>query len=75
MPERIVLALVAIVSIVLLGASMYFFLVSLSLMMRFDVTSSLLAALIGFTTLSASISVIKSWIIARAFRKQEEEAR
>ena len=62
---------VAVTGLTLLAVSIYFFLVSLSLMTQYDVTSSLLAALIGFTTLSASITLLKSLIIAKAAKKEE----
>jgi len=62
----------ATAGLILLAVSIYFFVISLSLMMKYDVTSSLLAALIGFTTLSASITVLKSWIIAKAAKREEK---
>jgi len=72
MPRDPSSVIAASVGLILLAVSIYFFVISLSLMMKYDVTSSLLAALIGFTTLSASITILKSWIIAKAAKREEK---
>ncbi len=72
MPRDIPSVIAAVVGLILLFVSIYFFVVSLNLMIRYDVTSSLLAALIGFTTLSASVTMLKSWILARTTGRKEK---
>ena len=72
MPRDPSSVIAASVGLILLAVSIYFFVISLSLMMKYDVTSSLLSALIGFTTLSASITILKSWIIAKAAKREEK---
>ena len=58
------------IGIVLLGVSIYFFLLGVSLMIEYHVAPSLLAAAIGFACLSASITLLRSWIISRAVEKE-----
>jgi hypothetical protein len=65
--------LIAIISIFLLGSSIYFFMISINLAVNQppNITASLLAALIGFSVLSAGVTVLKSWAIARAAEKAQ----
>ncbi|HIQ02801.1 MAG TPA: hypothetical protein EYH40_00065 [Desulfurococcales archaeon] len=58
------------IGVVLLGVSIYFFLLGVSLMVDYHVAPSLLAAAIGFACLSASITLLRSWIISRAVEKE-----
>ena len=58
------------IGVVLLGVSIYFFLLGVSLMIEYHVAPSLLAAAIGFACLSASITLLRSWIISRAVEKE-----
>ena len=62
----------AVTGIGLLLASFYFFLRSLDFLTAAtpNVTASLLSALIGFSSLSAGVSILRSWAIARAVEKQ-----
>mgnify|MGYP000392009777 CR=1 FL=1 len=61
---------VGITGIILLGISIYFFLLGVSLMIDYHVAPSLLAAAIGFACLSASITLLRSWIVGRALEKE-----
>ncbi|MEB3755514.1 MAG: hypothetical protein GSR79_01450 [Desulfurococcales archaeon] len=65
--------ILAILSIFLLGSSIYFFILSINLAVNQppNITASLLAALIGFSVLSAGVTILKSWAIARAAEKIE----
>jgi len=65
--------ILAIISIFLLGSSIYFFMLSIDLAVSQppNITASLLAALIGFSVLSAGVTILKSWAIARAAEKIE----
>ncbi|ADI31494.1 hypothetical protein [Staphylothermus hellenicus] len=63
----------AIAGFVLIGFSMYVFLISLQLMINRDVPSSLLAALIGFVALSGGVSLIRTWSLARYVEKAEKK--
>lgn len=58
------------VGVVLLGVSIYFFLLGVSLMIDYHVAPSLLAAAIGFACLSASITLLRSWIVSKAVEKE-----
>lgn len=55
----------------LLLASLYFFIRSLDFITSPspNVTASLLSALIGFSALSAGVSILRSWAISRALEK------
>jgi len=57
--------------IILLIASLYFFLLGVSLMIDYHVAPSLLAVAIGFACLSGSITLIRSWIISKAVEKEK----
>jgi len=61
-------------AIVLLAASFYFFLLSINLVsgQTPNVTASLLSALIGFSVLSAGVTILRSWAIARAAGEKAE---
>jgi len=59
------------VAVVLVVVSIYFFIISLNLATAAqpNITASLLAALIGFSLLSAGVTVLKSWALSRAAEK------
>ena len=59
--------------IFLLLASLYFFLLSLELVSGAvqNITASLLSALIGFSLLSAGVTLLRSWALARAAESAE----
>ncbi len=59
--------------IVLIGFSIYIFLWSLQLMINRDVPSSLLAALIGFVSLTGGIALIRTWSLSRYIAEVKEE--
>ena len=61
-------------SIILLLASFYFFINALNLITLNEpkVAASILSTIIGIVTLSASITILRTWIIARAYEKGEE---
>ncbi|MCE4614586.1 MAG: hypothetical protein F7B60_03565 [Desulfurococcales archaeon] len=63
--------ILATISVFLLGSSIYFFLLSINLAVSQppNITASLLAALIGFSVLSAGVTILKSWTVARAAEK------
>ena len=70
MPEIDVKSIViCVIGIILLGVSVYFFLLGVSLMVEYHVAPSLLAAAIGFACLSASVTLLRSWIISKAVEK------
>ena len=64
-------AFIAVIALFLLGSSIYFFAISINLAVAQppNITASLLAALIGFSVLSAGVTILKSWAIARAAEK------
>jgi divalent metal cation (Fe/Co/Zn/Cd) transporter len=70
--KEVVLALIA--ALTLLGVSIYFFLLSISLMsyQRPRVTASLLALIIGFICLSSSLSLFKTALFSRTASEKEE---
>lgn len=71
--ERIsILAL--IIGIILIGISIYFFLLSISLLMPeiYAIVSGLTSLIIGFITLGSGVSLIRSYIIVKAAEKIEE---
>ena len=61
-----------VVGIVLIAAAVYFFLESLTYIQppASDVVSGLLAAVIGFVTLSAGTAVIRSYLISRVAERK-----
>lgn len=63
------------VSLSLLASSLYFFNNSVELMAGPEprVAASLLSALIGVSLLSASITLLRTWIVARALERRESE--
>ncbi|MCE4612232.1 MAG: hypothetical protein F7C07_00140 [Desulfurococcales archaeon] len=65
-------SVMAVTGVGLLLASFYFFLRSLDFLTTAtpNVTASLLSALIGFSSLSAGVSILRSWAISRAAEKQ-----
>ncbi|MCD6301111.1 MAG: hypothetical protein J7L82_03470 [Staphylothermus sp.] len=73
MSSRDILA--PVIGLILVGFSIYVFLWSLQLMIYRDVPSSLLGALIGFVSLSAGESLIRTWSLGRYVAKEEESAR
>lgn len=66
-----IIALIA--GLVLIGVSIYFFLLSVSLMMPgvYAIASGLAAIVIGFISLGAGVSLIRSYLIVRAAEKVE----
>ena len=60
-------------SVVLLIASLYFFANALNLISLSEpkVAASILSTIIGIIMLSASITVLRTWIIARAYSEDE----
>ncbi|MDK2383221.1 MAG: hypothetical protein QI199_00230 [Candidatus Korarchaeota archaeon] len=58
-------------AIALIASSFYFFLLSISMVSGNppNVTASLLSALIGFSVLSAGVTILRSWAVARAAEK------
>jgi len=69
-----IISLVA--AIVLLGAALYFFMISVSLMsfQQPRVTASLLALIIGFVCLSSSLNLFKLSLFSRAASEEEPRA-
>lgn len=69
MAKAAVIALVA--GIALIGVSIYFFLLSISLLMPevYAIVSGLTSLVIGFITLGSGVSLIRSYIIVRAAEK------
>lgn len=69
MAKASVIALVA--GIALIGVSIYFFLLSISLLMPevYAIVSGLTSLVIGFITLGSGVSLIRSYIIVRAAEK------
>ena len=63
-----------IIGLILIGFSIYVFLWSLQLMIYRDVPSSLLGALIGFVSLSAGVSLVRTWSLGRYIIKEEEKS-
>ncbi len=63
-----------IAGLVLLVFSLYLFMESIRLMSGEyrDVATSLLAALIGFVSLSGAITLIRTWSLARAYGVEEK---
>ena len=61
-------------AITLMAASFYFFLLSISMVSSPtpNVTASLLSALIGFSVLSAGVTIMRSWALARAAEGEEK---
>lgn len=62
-------------ALVLLGASFYFFTNSMALMTAEPprVAASLLAALLGLSTLASSVTLFRTWVLARALQQRPEE--
>ena len=58
---------------VLIAFSLYFFYVGIALMMAKDVASSLLAVLIGFVTLGGGLTLLRAWVLARAYVIKEKK--
>ena len=56
-----------VAGLLLLGFSIYLFITSIQLMQVKDVATSLLAALIGFVSLSGGVTLIRTWSLARAY--------
>jgi len=71
----VALAVAAIVAIVAVAASVFFFMESVGLLARDTpyVTASLLSALIGVALLSAATNVTRTLLLARAAEKLEAE--
>lgn len=71
----VALAIAAIVAIVALGASVFFFLESVGLMARDTpyVTASILSALVGVALLSAATTVTRSLLLARVAERIDPE--
>jgi membrane protein implicated in regulation of membrane protease activity len=67
-------AVALVTGLVLIGISIYFFLLSVSLMMPgvYAIASGLAAIIIGFISLGAGVSLIKSYLIVRAAEKVGE---
>jgi|Deesub1362B_J571_1020462.scaffolds.fasta_scaffold00005_102 membrane protein implicated in regulation of membrane protease activity len=67
-------AIALVTGLVLIGISIYFFLLSVSLMMPgvYAIASGLAAIIIGFISLGAGVSLIKSYLIVRAAEKVGE---
>ncbi len=63
--------IICVIGITLLVVSIYFFLLGVSLMVDYHVAPSLLAAAIGFACLSASVTLLRSWIVSRAMEKEK----
>lgn len=64
---------VGLVALALLVGSFYFFNLGLRLMMAQPprVAASLLAVLIGISLLASSVSLFRTWILARALERRE----
>ncbi len=62
-----------VTGLILIGFSIYIFLWSLQLMVNRDVPSSLLAALIGFVSLSGGVTMIRTWSLSRYASPKEGE--
>ena len=62
-------------AVALLAASFYFFTNSMALMTAEPprVAASLLAALLGLSTLASSVTLFRTWILARALSQPREE--
>jgi len=71
--KEVVVSFVA--AILLLAFSIYFFLVSVSLMSypQPKVTASLLALIIGFVCLSGALNLFKATLYSRVASKEEEK--
>jgi hypothetical protein len=65
--------IVPVTGLILIGFSIYLFMESLDLMVIRDVPSSLLAALIGFVSLSGGVSMIRTWSLSRIASKHLKE--
>ena len=68
------LSIIALIAgLALIGVSIYFFLLSVSLMMPgvYAIASGLAAIVIGFISLGAGVSLIRSYLIVRAAEKVE----
>ena len=62
-------------AIVLAAASLYFFSNSMALITQDEprVAASIMAAVIGIILLSASVTLIRTWVIARAYEEERKE--
>lgn len=69
--EKLGYGLTLLIGIILIGVSIYFFVISIGLMAGYQVAAALLSALIGFTLLSAGTTILRSWIISRAAGRSE----
>ena len=60
-------------ALVLAAASLYFFANSMALITQEEprVAASIMAAVIGIVLLSASVTLIRTWVIARAYEERE----
>ncbi len=69
MEKMSIIALIA--GLILIAVSVYFFLLSISLLMPevYAIVSGLTSLVIGFITLGAGVSLIRSYIIVRAAEK------
>ncbi|AEM38915.1 hypothetical protein Pyrfu_1047 [Pyrolobus fumarii 1A] len=59
---------------VTLWLSYYFFVVGVGLVSRMSVVAGVLSAAIGFALLSASVTVMRDWVLAIRGREGREEA-
>ncbi len=62
-------------ALALAAASLYFFSNAMNLITQEEprVTASIMAALIGIVLLSASVTLIRSWVVARAYGSKPSE--
>lgn len=67
-PRRFELIASYIAAFILIGMSLYFFMLSVSLMSQSTprVTAGLLSLIIGFASLSASVSILRTALLSRS---------